>query len=99
MESLALGIVTLSAFGLAQLILILALYANAVLMTKRIMPSTFGPAIQAASWYTLGVLAAIAPLSLTNFTLLQFGLMYAAILLLGISLVNGMMAYLKARKG
>lgn len=86
---------TPGSFIMFQLVLIGILFLNALLMTKRIMPSTFGPAIQAGSWYTLGILLALIPLGLTGFSLLQFGLMYSAIVLLGICIVNGMMAYLK----
>lgn len=85
-------------FVLYQLVLVSMLFLNSYLMTKKIMPSTFGPAIQAGSWYTLGIFVALEPFSLTNFTILQFILIYASIVLLGITLVNGMMAYLKARK-
>jgi len=88
----------LTVYSIAQLLLIGMLFFNALLMTKRIMPSTFGPAIQAGSWYTLGILSALVPLGLTDFSLLQFGLVYVAVLLLGISLVNGIMAYLKAKR-
>ena len=82
-------------FIMFQLTLIGILFLNALLMTKRIMPSTFGPAIQAGSWYTLGILLTLVPLGLTGLSLLQFGLMYSAIVLFGICVVNGMMAYLK----
>lgn len=84
-------------FIMYQLILISMLFINSLLMTKRLMPSTFGPAIQAGSWYTLGILTALEPFGLTNFSLVQFLLIYAAVIVLGVSLVNGMMAYLKAR--
>lgn len=35
------------------------LFINAALMTFHLMPMKFGPAIQAASWYTLGILTAL----------------------------------------
>jgi len=95
LEMTQFGLTVFTTYVIAQLILIGVLFINAYLMTRRIMPSTFGPAIQAGSWYTLGMIAALVPLGLTNFSLLQFGLIYFAILLLGIILVNGMMAYLK----
>ncbi len=85
-------------YGVAFFILILVLYANAVLMTLRIMPSTLGPSLQAGSWYTLGVLNALLPLGLVTFTLLHFLLAYAVVILLATALVNGLMAYLTARR-
>ncbi len=60
----------------AQWTILAVLYLNAILMTLRIMPSTFGPSLQAGSWYTLGTLAALLPLGLTNFTYGQFVLGY-----------------------
>lgn len=81
------------ATGLATIVL----YVNAVLMTYRIMPSTFGPAIQASSWYTLGFLAALAGIGMTMFSLPVFLLAYAALFLLTLSLVNSVMSWLKMR--
>lgn len=88
----------MSGFTLGTLIALTALFINAVLMTWHIMPSTFGPAIQAGSWYTLGMLAALSALSITNFSLLIFLLAYITWLVLAVSLVNGGMAYLKAHR-
>ncbi len=92
------GSATLTPFVDAQITLIMILFLNATLMTARLMPSTFGPAIQAGTWYTLGILAALVPLGLTDFTYLQFLLGYVALVTLAISLINGMMALLKKRK-
>ncbi len=82
----------------AQWTILAVLYLNAILMTLRIMPSTFGPSLQAGSWYTLGTLAALLPLGLTNFTYGQFVLGYLAMLMLATGLVNGIMAILKSHK-
>ncbi len=79
----------------AQWTILAVLYLNAILMTLRIMPSTFGPALQAGSWYTLGTLAALLPLGLTDFTYSQFILGYVVMLTLATGLVNGIMAILK----
>ena len=81
--------------NLVQLTLIAVLYGNAILMTKRIMPSTVGPALQASSWYTLGIMTALIPLGYTAFSYSQFLLGYATMIVFAISLVNGTMAYLK----
>ena len=73
------------------------LYLNAVLMTYRIMPSTFGPAIQASSWYTLGTLAALIPVGVIAFPLSIFILAYTTAIILFISLINGVMGWLRHR--
>jgi hypothetical protein len=82
----------------AQLVVLIVLFLNATLMTMRKMPSTFGPALQAGSWYTLGTLAALVPLGLTTFTLTEFFLGYVTWLILAIAIVNGVMAILKHKK-
>lgn len=83
-------------FTLGMLIALGVLFLNAVLMTLHFMPSTFGPAIQAGSWYTLGMLMALNSLSMTGFSLKIFLLAYITWLVLSVSIVNGVMAYLKA---
>jgi hypothetical protein len=85
-------------FSIAQLITLGVLYTNATLMTWRIMPSTFGPALQAGSWYTLGTLSTLQILGATSFTLVTFALGYVTWLILSIGIVNGIMAILKAKK-
>lgn len=87
------GVLSFSTFAYAQLCALLVLFINAMLMTAHLMPSNFGPAIQAGSWYTLGTLAALVPLGLTDFTFLQFFLAYITWIVLAISIVNGIMAY------
>ena len=78
--------------------LIAVLFANAGLMTLHYMPSTVGPALQASSWYTLGVLLALTELSITPSSYTVFFLSYLTVIFLAISLVNGIMALLKRRK-
>lgn len=80
--------------NIAQATLIVVLFGNAILMTKRIMPSTAGPALQASTWYTQGILASLLSLGYM-FTFGQFLLAYSAMIVLAISIVNGIMAYLK----
>ncbi len=46
------------------------LYANAILMTLHRMPMRLGPAIQATSWYALGVLTALPAVTFTYLPLL-----------------------------
>lgn len=75
--------------------LVFMLFFNALLMTKHIMPPTIGPALQASTWYTLGVLMALEQLYLLGFSYLEFFIGYLAAICLGISIVNGTMSYLK----
>lgn len=86
----------LNPFTIGLWVIIAVLFINAVLMTKRLMPSKFGPGIQAGSWYSLGILFSIVPLGLTNFTNVQFALAYAGIVVLTIAIVNGVMSYRKS---
>jgi hypothetical protein len=95
---LAAGLAAMTTFMWAQWVVLLVLYGNATLMTKRLMPSTFGPGLQAGSWYTLGIMMALALQGVTQYTLLQFVLGYVAVLVLAVGSVNGVMAYLKSRK-
>lgn len=84
-------------FVISRWVLIFVLFANAVLMTKRIMPSNFGPAVQAGTWYTLGIITALIPLGLAQFSLFEFLVGYAATLALTVTVVNMTMGYLKSR--
>ncbi|MEY2665407.1 MAG: hypothetical protein RLZZ480_512 [Candidatus Parcubacteria bacterium] len=92
------GLTGMSTFHLGQSLAILVLFVNAVLMTLHVIPSNFGPAIQAGNWYTLGTLSALLPLGITHFTLTQFALAYVAWLVLAISIVNAIMAIQMARR-
>jgi len=78
--------------------LTVVLYINAVLMTYRIMPSTFGPAIQASAWYTLGVITSIATIGFTQYSIITFLFGYACALTLATSIINLHMFLLKHRK-
>jgi hypothetical protein len=92
------GLTYFTSYTTAQAILTAVLFINAYLMTIRVMPSTFGPAIQASSWYTLGFLMASKPFGNEVFNLVSFILIYAAVILLAITLINAIMAYLKDRR-
>jgi hypothetical protein len=82
----------------AQAILTAVLFVNALLMTIKVMPSTFGPAIQAGSWYTLGFMAALYSQGFNEFNFLVFVLGYISFVIFAITLVNAIMAYLKDRR-
>ena len=94
-QYVATGIDTFTPVVSTMWLVVLVLYTNAALMTLRIMPSTFGPAIQAGSWYTLGLCMALQSIRVTDLSVWKFLLIYTAIVLLAIVVVNGAMAYLK----
>ncbi len=84
-----------TSYTIAQIILILTLFLNAYLMTLRVMPSTFGPAIQVSSWYTLGFILALIPHNLIDFGLQVFILAYLTFIVCVIAIINSVMAHLK----
>lgn len=86
-----------TAFAWAQLTALGVLFINAMLMTAHIIPSTFGPAIQAGSWYTLGTLSALALLGLNTFNYTEFFLAYVTWIVLAIGIVNGAMEIQKMK--
>lgn len=88
----------LSGVSLGAWTALAVLFINATLMTKRIMPSTFGPAIQAGSWYTLGLLLALVSVQWASFTYWQFILGYIAAITLAVAIVNGTIAYQKHKR-
>lgn len=92
------GLAGLSVLMWAQWLVLLVLYTNAILMTKRLMPSTFGPGLQAGSWYTLGIIMSLVLQGITSYTFWSFLLGYAAMLVLAVGAVNGVMAYLKTKR-
>lgn len=73
------------------------LYVNAIGMTMRYIPSSVGPAIQATSWYTLGILTALVSLNLAGFTYMEFLLVYVGAIILVMAGLNILMRQLKAR--
>lgn len=91
------GLAGISTLAYAQLLVLLVLYGNAMLMTADLVPSTFGPALQAGSWYTLGTLSALQILGYTDFTFGQFFLAYVTWLILAIGIVNAIMEIMKAK--
>jgi len=87
-----------STHAVAMGIVTVILYSNALAMTYRLMPSTFGPAIQASSWYTLGGLSALLTLDVTNFSIVVFLVAYLTMFTLFLCVVNGVMAWLRHRQ-
>lgn len=87
-----------SGFIWGQLLALMVLFVNAMLMTARLMPSTFGPALQAGSWYTLGTLTGLQIIGMTSFTFIHFLMGYITWLILAVAIVNGIMGVLKQVK-
>ncbi|MCA9365566.1 hypothetical protein KC723_01610 [Candidatus Kaiserbacteria bacterium] len=83
---------------ISQWVVIFILYFNAILMTAHIMPSTFGPAIQASSWYTLGIMTALLPIgkSVNSFNI--FFAIYLCAIVFAVAIVNGIMWHIKVNK-
>jgi len=73
------------------------LFLNAIGMTLHWVPGKIGPAIQASSWYSLGILLTLIPLGLVGFEYTQFALVYAGFILLSIASLNLLMNHLKER--
>ena len=92
------GYANISGFSLGQVTALLVLFLNAMLMTAHLVPSTFGPAIQAGSWYTLGTLSALQTLGYTDFSYMHFLMGYITWVVLAIGIVNGVMAIMKERR-
>ncbi|MEZ4195488.1 MAG: hypothetical protein R3B53_03830 [Candidatus Paceibacterota bacterium] len=88
---------TITAYTYAQLTIIFVLFLNAILMTARIMPSSFGPAIQASSWYALGFLLTLVPHDLTDFTYVTFIISYFGFFVFVTLLIKFVMSVLKKR--
>lgn len=82
----------------AQVLLTVILFANASLMTARIMPSKYGPAIQASAWYSLGLLVALLPLGYTAFSFSTFFLSYLAFTLFMILLIRAIMNWQERKR-
>ncbi|HMO78082.1 MAG TPA: hypothetical protein PKD95_02705 [Candidatus Paceibacterota bacterium] len=98
MGYLAVGESYFTSYVIAQALLVAILFINAILMTKHFMPSTFGPAIQASTWYTLGFMMAVTGQLVLHINFFIFVLAYLTLILFAISLVNSVMAYLKAKR-
>lgn len=88
------GIITYSPLVISTWILLFVLYLNAILMTLRIMPSAFGPSIQAGTWYSFSIATTLSTLGII-FTVTQFVLVYISFVLFVTLLVNGTMMYLQ----
>ena len=91
------GYAYFTTYFFAQTILIAIVFINAFLMTLHLIPSTFGPAIQASTWYALGFMMALSVHFDLHVNLFIFISAYITLILFTISLVNAVMAYLKQK--
>lgn len=78
-------------------ILIGVLYVNAILMTKHWIPVQVGPALQAASWYTLGFMLSIQMFAIAELTHFLFAQLYVIDFIVAYVIVNAFM-YIKKRQ-
>lgn len=88
---------TVEVYMIAQALIVCVLFVNAFLMTKRVMPSSIGPALQASSWYTLGVMITLVGMLNVTVMLGTFLLWYCAAIVVALVTVNGVMIYLKKK--
>jgi len=91
------GVASYMPSSIATWILLFALYFNAILMTFQLIPSAFGPAIQAGTWYTFGIVATLSSLEII-FSLTQFIMFYLSFILFTIMIINCVMMYLEHTK-
>lgn len=99
LSTAALTAIQYSSYGAAYFIpfvimlwvLIIMLFINAIMMTMKLMPSTIGPALQAATWYGLGFMFTLLSLGLYSFTMKQFTEGYIAVIIIALIIVNGIM--------
>lgn len=82
----------------AQWTLIGMLFLNAFLMTKHLISSKLGPAIQASTWYTLGIVSALFSLNVQVFSYWQFLVGYAVAMVCAIAVVNLYMKQVTPKK-
>lgn len=87
----------ITSYVVAQIFLILILFLNATLMTLRIMPSTFGPAIQASSWYSLGFILALSQQNLGEFSFITFTVLYVGLIAVATFVIGTVMKNQKAK--
>jgi len=94
-----LGNAYFTGYVLAQWILVAVLFVNATLMTARLMPSKFGPAIQASSWYSLGFISALIAVDWPFIYLANFVIYYLLLIAAATALINYIMHCMKTKKG
>lgn len=71
------------------------LICNAILMTKHWISFRLGPALQAATWYTVGFIMSIELFSLISLTPTAFLTLYVVDIMIAVALVNGLLKFTK----
>ncbi len=92
------GLSTFTPHMLSVWTLLFVLYVNAFLMTKHLVPTTIGPALQAASWYTFGTIMSLLEVDIYTERYGIFLLSYITTIFFAIAFINGIMVYLKYHK-
>lgn len=75
-----------SPLNFIQWLILLILYVNALLMTAHIMPDTYGPGIQVATWFSLGVITVLGDLVVIDISI--FIMSYIVFTILAIWLIG-----------
>lgn len=99
------GILLVSAYGntyftpfvIFAWMVVFVLYANAILMTAHLIPRSIGPALQAGSWYMLAILYFLTTIDMIDLSFAPLAATYAAVIVLALIAINGLMAYVKVR--
>ncbi len=86
-----LGLSYFTGYVTAQWTLIVILFINAALMTARLMPSKYGPAIQASSWYSLGFISALIAVDWPTIYYMNFVIYYLLLIAGTTALINHIM--------
>jgi hypothetical protein len=79
-------------------LMVAMLYLNAILMTKHWISPKLGPALQAATWYTLGFVVVIDAFALYTVTPLFFASLYVADIIVALTAVNAFLWYFLSYK-
>ena len=87
------------AFTMPMWIMTAVLFINAILMTKHWISPKFGPAIQAATWYTLGFLMTIYLFDLFPLTPLVVIAFFLADFAITIATINICLMIVKRKRG
>lgn len=88
------GIVVYNPQVISTFILLFVLYLNAILMSLRIMPTSFGPSIQAGTWYVFGIVTTFTFLGIL-YSVTQFITLYILTLIFLTLVVNVIMMYVE----
>ena len=92
------GIAYLDAVILGELFVLFLLSLNALLLTAGIIPAVMAPVMQVSGWYALGMLNILQFSGATEFSFLLFMLAFVTWFIFVAAVVNGILAYLRAKQ-